>query len=465
MTNAVTTPKDPLASKFSWTILILTCFALTCQFYAFDQPAALNEQLREHCMAVHPALTDREYQYDFGLLYSLYAMPNIVLPLLLGLCADWLGVRVLLVATSSLILLGDTIFAWGTTHCSWSVMVLGRVVNGFGAESIQVAQGVLLCRWFKNDGLGFAMSMLFTMSRAGTMLNDIISPYIAAYHGGVVSSVWFAVVVYCGGACCNLLVAALDYRGERQGLVKITVNNESPELRDVLRLPKIFWNLCILLLVVIATIAPFNMIATSFFVQTKFRHLDPVLARQKAGNTISLMFFVSGIAAPVIGTVIDLCGLRAMLLILSTVLLTTMYIALPFATPSISMIILGIAFAIVAAVYGPTVPLIVKDSQLGTAYGVAQAANNLGLTIMPFVIAHLQASAHIGDFGNVIRFFICMAMLATSLAFSFLRESDRKDLYLDHPNPPGPLKLCPESDPEHKGIILDGKHGLRDVYA
>jgi len=463
MTNVITTPNDLLASRSKWTILLLTCFALTCQFYAYDQPSALNEQLKEHCMALSPALTAKEYQSNFLHLYSVYAMPNIVLPLLLGLCADWLGVRTLIVVTSCLILVGQTIVSVGSESCSWSLMVLGRVIFGVGGESIQVAQGVLLCRWFKSGGLGFALSMVFSMSRAGTMLNDIISPYIAAHHGGPVISLWFAFLLYCGGAFCNMLVVALDYRGETQGLVKTQVNKESPKLGDVAKLPRIFWIMCSMLLVVIATVGPFNMIATSFFVETKFRYLDPVEARQRAGNTISLMFLVTGLAAPIIGTVVDLAGMRAMLFIVATMLLTSTYICLPFAAPTISMISLGIAFAIVASVYGPTVPLIVKDSQLGTAYGVAQSANNLGLTVIPFVIAYLQASERVGEFGSVIRFFVCMAMLATSLAFSFLRESDRKDLYLDHPNPP--LKLCSEIDPEHKGLVIDGKHGLRDAYA
>jgi MFS family permease len=269
-----------------------------------------------------------------------------------------------------------------------------------------------------------------------------------------------AFLVYVAGLVCNLLLCALDLRGDRLGLVKNALKKDTPKISDALRLPRIFWLLCSLLLVVCGTVGPFNMIATSFFVETSFRHLNPLVARQKAGNTISLMFFVTGIAAPIIGTAIDMLGLRAMLLILSTALLTATYVALPLVSPTISMISLGIAFAIVAAVYGPTVPLIVKDSQLGTAYGVAQSANNLGLTIMPFVIAHLQAKAHVGEFGNVIRFFVCMAMLATSFAVSFLKESDRQDLYLDHPKPS--LKLIQECDPEQKGLCVDGK---RDICA
>jgi MFS family permease len=465
MTNAIDVHEasNPVACRLRWTILLLTCLGLTCQFYAFDQPSALNEQLREHCMAVHPTLTLRDYQYDFSLLYSVYAMPNIVLPLFLGLCTDWLGVRKLLVLMSSLILVGHTIVSVGSGSCSWSLMVLGRVIFGFGGESIQVAQGVLLCRWFKSGGLGFAMSMVFSCSRAGTMLNDIISPYIAANHGGVVSSFWFAFLVYCGGMMCNLLVTCLDYRGEIQGIVKTPVKKESPKLQDVLKFHRIFWLLVVMLVVVVGMVAPFNMIATSFFVETKFRHLNPVVARQKAGNTISLMFFVTGVTAPVMGSMVDLLGLRAMLLVISTAALTTIYIALPLVSPTISMVSLGIAYAAVAAVYGPTVPLIVKDSQLGTAYGVAQAANNLGLSIMPFIIAHLQSNARAGEFGSVIRFFVCMAMLATSLAVSFMKESDRKDLYLDHPNPS--LKLCSENDPEQKGFFGTYSPRHRSMYA
>lgn len=418
-------------------------------------------------MAVHPSLTLRDYQYDFSLLYSVYAMPNIVLPLFLGMCTDWLGVRKLLVFCSGLILIGHTVVCLSTASCSWSMMVLGRVIFGFGGESIQVAQGVLLCRWFKSGGLGFAMSMVFSCSRAGTMLNDILSPYISANHGGVVSSFWFACLVYGGGMICNLIVTALDYRGESQGLVKTAVRKESPKLSDVLKFHRIFWLLVTILIVVVGVVGPFNMIATSFFVHTKFRHLSPQVARQKAGNTISLMFFVTGLTAPVMGTVIDLCGMRAMLLVISTAALASTYVALPIVSPTISMVCLGIAYATVAAVYGPTVPLIVKDSQLGTAYGVAQAANNLGLSIMPFVVAHFlgSGSSHGGEFGGVIRFFVCMAMLATSLSCSFLKESDRKDLYLDHPNPS--LKYCSENDPEQKGFFgkSDGSPRHRSIYA
>merc|ERR1719421_1816509 len=91
-------------------------------------------------MAVNPALTSDQYSYDFNMLYSVYSFPNVVLPFLLGLSVDLVGVRALIVVLALAVFLGHVVVAFGTSSCGWSMMMLGRVIFGFGGESVQVAQ-------------------------------------------------------------------------------------------------------------------------------------------------------------------------------------------------------------------------------------------------------------------------------------------------------------------------------------
>ena len=54
------------------------------------------------------------------------------------------------------------------------------------------------------------------------------------------------------------------------------------------------------------------------------------------------------------------------------------------------MIVLGLSFSLVPAALWPALPLIVKDKQLGTAYGVIAMVQNVGLFAFPIAAGAIK---------------------------------------------------------------------------
>lgn len=106
--------------KRRWLVLLLTSFFMGCNYYCYDNPAALYKPL-SNAFADVPS-----FDYYYNLLYSLYSIPNIVLPIFGGLLVDRAGLYVSLNLFAALILLGQLIFAIGCSYGSIHVMLVGR---------------------------------------------------------------------------------------------------------------------------------------------------------------------------------------------------------------------------------------------------------------------------------------------------------------------------------------------------
>ena len=120
------------------------------------------------------------FSTNFNLLYSLYSLPNVILPLFGGNIVDKVGASLGMVSFSVLLLLGQFIFGIGISVKHWAVMFLGRFVYGLGGESISVASSTLAANWFDEGGeLALAFGINLAVSRLGSVLNNCISPMLA----------------------------------------------------------------------------------------------------------------------------------------------------------------------------------------------------------------------------------------------------------------------------------------------
>ena len=66
----------------------------------------------------------------------------------------------------------QSIFAFGTSINSYLVMVVGRIVYGFGGESLCVAAQTMLADWFMGKEMAMAMGINLSVSRVGSVVND-----------------------------------------------------------------------------------------------------------------------------------------------------------------------------------------------------------------------------------------------------------------------------------------------------
>ena len=142
-----------------WLVLILTCLAMSGPYYAYDVPSSLHQQLEDYMPS-----TSSSYETQFNLLYTVYSVPNVVLPLFGGSFVDRFGGPRCMAAFAATVCAGSAILSAGVAGRSWNAMYVGRFVFGLGAESMCVAQSTVVREWFEGESPFFLFDGLEWMA-------------------------------------------------------------------------------------------------------------------------------------------------------------------------------------------------------------------------------------------------------------------------------------------------------------
>ena len=193
-----------------WWVLVLASFVLFGNYYCYDNPAALYTQLRSAF-----GDGDADFALDFGMLYSVYSLPNVVLPLIGGVLVDRVGVRFSLFLFSLLVLAGQIVCVLGAAAGSLPLLLLGRAIFGLGGESISVAQNAIVTEWFSGAELAMALGANLSIGRVGSVVNNCVSPYIA-HRASLTSAFGFGAVLCAGSFLCALALNVVDSRAEQR---------------------------------------------------------------------------------------------------------------------------------------------------------------------------------------------------------------------------------------------------------
>jgi len=262
--------------------------------------------------------------------------------------------------------------------------------------------------------VAFALGLNLSVARAGSVLNDVLSPW-AAQHWSVAGAVWLGTLLCVMSCLANFTCAAIDKReGARRQLQE--AGEEQVSIRDIFRMRLTFWLLVGLCVVLYCAILPFNNVASAFFVETWYSHLPLADAQQRAGNVMSLIFLVSAFGTPPFGGLVDAFGFRTQFLAFSSVLVVATYALIFVMPPPVSTLSLGIVYTVFAGALWPAFTLAVPEAQLGTAYGVATALQNAGLAVVPLLVGHLQAAAGAGHYGGVMGTFLGFGIAGTCIS-------------------------------------------------
>ena len=91
----------------------------------------------------------------------------------------YLGNRPIYIIVGILLVIGQFLFSLGCSQANMTLMLIGRVIFGFGGETINITQNIMLIKWFKKEELSFPFAITITVSRLGSVLNDVASPQLA----------------------------------------------------------------------------------------------------------------------------------------------------------------------------------------------------------------------------------------------------------------------------------------------
>jgi MFS family permease len=374
----------------------------------------------------------------FNMLYSIYSLPNIFIPLFGGFLTDSFGAGRVLLYSSLLITIGQVIFALSPHFGSFYLALIGRAIFGSGGENLDLAQSVIVLSWFSGKELSMAFGLNSSISLLGSVLNDNTEPFIVSYTGSLSFGLWVGVFVcllsffsvFWLNSINNKRLESLPNRRE-------DLEGEKFSLKDLGKLDWYFWLLLINSCAIDSSIFCFCNIASGYY-QDRFGY-DMV----ESGSIMSIAFFTAAFLNPFVGIVVDTIGKRALFLIVSSVFVACFHLLLlmtpsgykPIA-PVLYFVVLGIGYSVYVTVFWAALSYTVDHKIIGTAYGIMYSFGNLALVVFPIIVGVIQESFDMetGYFGVGI-FLECLAVIGIITCIVMYSEDIKKGGILDTPNP------------------------------
>lgn len=348
---------------------------------------------------------------DFGIYTSSYTWFNVFLFMLIfsGIILDKMGIRFTGLAATSMMAIGTGLNYWALVHVFpegamlfgiktqviWSAIGFG--IFGVGTEAAGITVSKSVVKWFKGKEMALAMGMQMSIARLGTALAlGIALPVAKSFSFS--SPVLLATVFMLIGVTAFMIYTVMDKKLDASLAESENGDGEEDkfEIKDILYIIKNkgFWYIAILCVLFYSAVFPFLFYATDLMIN-KY-HVDPNLA----GAIPALLPFGTIFLTPLFGTVYDRKGKGATIMIIGALILIFVHgiLAIPFLNiwwiATVMVIVLGIGFSLVPAAMWPSVPKIIPEKQLGTAYAVIFWIQNIGLWAIPLLLGVILDSTN-----------------------------------------------------------------------
>lgn len=457
METIIGTLRDSKTAR--WIALAVVSFTMLCGYYLTDVMAPLKPLLEKELLW---------NSAEYGFFTSAYGWFNVFLLMLIfgGIILDRKGIRFTGKMATIIMVIGTSIKYWAiSTHSLDGMQLLGMKAQvviaglgyatfGVGVEVAGITVSKIIVKWFKGKEMALAMGLEMATARIGTTLAMVTSVPIARALHGVSKPILVCLIMLCIGMIAFFIYTFMDKRLDKSLALASLQNNsgideESFNIKDILFIVKNrgWWYIAILCVLFYSAVFPFLKYATDLMVN-KFQ-VDP----EVAGIIPGMLPFGTMILTPLFGNLYDRKGKGASIMILGAVLLIfvhTMYsIPVLKATPiAIGLIIiLGIGFSLVPSAMWPSVPKIIPEKQLGTAYAMIFWVQNIGLMGVPALIGwvlnkycitgtHLIEGADVPSYNYTIPMiiFTCFGIVALGFAFLLKAEDKKKGYGLELPN-------------------------------
>ena len=450
--------KDSPAMR--WTALVLLASAMFFAYMFVDILSPLQAMLQETKgwdPAAYGTYQGSETFLNVFVFFLIFA----------GIILDKMGVRFTGMGACLLMVFGcglkyyavSTTFPEGALLFGFKMQValaaLGYAIFGVGVEIAGITVSKIIVKWFKGKEMALAMGLEMATARIGTTLAMVLTVPLAdffgstdeagAFHTNIPAPILFCLVMLCVGTIAFFIYTfydkKLDASLDAQGL-----EPEEPfRMKDIVYIVtnKGFWLIALLCVLFYSAVFPFIKYAADLMVQ-KY-NVDPKLA----GTIPGLLPIGAIILTPLFGSLYDRIGKGATLMTIGAVMLIfvhTMF-ALPilnvwwFAT--IIMIVLGFAFSLVPSAMWPSVPKIIPEKQLGTAYALIFWVQNWGLMGVPLLIGWVLNSyckgpvvdgAQTYDYTLPMAIFAIFGVLALIVSLMLKAENRKKGYGLEEAN-------------------------------
>jgi len=339
---------------------------------------------------------------DFGMFFSAYGWFNVFFLglILVGLLLDRLGIRFSTITSVILMILGALLkyFAFKTDFHGGSFLgfdtqlllaSLGFALFGVGVEYAGITVSKAVVKWFRGKEIALAMGMQVSIARLGSFVPLAFGAAMAKAWG-VPNAVLFGVLMLIIGFFGFLVYNVMDKKLDREDKSAADASTEEDKFKlsdlRVIISNNGFWLIAILCVLFYSAVFPFykygpDLMVNKFGVSDKWSGLIPALV---PFGTIFL--------TPLFGSIYDKKGKGASIMILGSLILILVHFVyyLPAITSVymafINAILLGIGFSLVPSAMWPSVPKIIPDKQIGSAYAFIFWIQNFGLWGIPLLI-------------------------------------------------------------------------------
>ncbi len=398
-----------------WIALFLISATMFFAYFFIDVVAPLQKMM----------LTNYNWSPEvFGYLGGSEFVLNVFVGFLIlsGIILDKMGIRFTLLLSASTMVAGAAIkfyalkyvdhslamhiFGWQLPTTAF-IAYCGFAIFGVGVEMAGITVSKTIVKWFKGREMAMAMGLEMAVARLGVFAVFRLSPLFANAGSenpadwDAANSVFMGLTFLCIGFLTFLIYVFMDVRYDKElgDAAKVAPEDEF-RIHDLV---KIFTNpgfiaiagLCVLFY---SAIFPFQKFATDMLSSKLNIPVD------KAANLFSFFPIGAMILTPFIGLYLDVKGKGASIMLYGALLMTVSHLIFALSPNENfnyfvalgTIIILGTAFSLVPASMWPSLPKIVEDRYLGTAYGSIFWVQNIGLMLVPGLIGMALSKSNPG---------------------------------------------------------------------
>ena len=328
---------------------------------------------------------------------------------------------------------------------SLTIAYIGCMLFGLGSEIAGVSVTRSIAKWFKGKNMALAMGLQLAIARFGTATAILIAPKIVAQKA--VGEIYtlsetnqpalIGLAVLAVGAILWAIFVAMDTKFDKEtGETDKVETAEEDKFRfsdiwKVLSNPR-FLMIAILCVTFYCCVIRFKKFGVSILLPLFGVNLDI------ATVLLAMIPFSTILFTPLFGALVDKVGKATTWMVVGASLVLTSHLIITFAPQGvpayayIAIALLGIGYSLVPSAMWPSVPKIIPEKNLGTAYSLIYWVQNIGMWAVPIYVGKIFTKT-ITEAGNKAQeisaalkaeyVFILLGIIAIGVAIMLLRSS------------------------------------------
>ena len=337
---------------------------------------------------------------------------------------------------------------------SLTIAYVGCMLFGLGSEIAGVSVTRSIAKWFKGRNMALAMGLQLAIARFGTATAILIAPMIVTQKvagemymlSDTNRPAMIGLAVLGIGAILWAVFVGLDAGLDRQtGETDKVETAEEDKFRisdiwKVLSNPR-FLMIAVLCVTFYCTVIRFKKFGVSILLPLFGVDLDI------ATVLLAMIPFFTILFTPLFGALVDKVGKATLWMIVGSALVLISHLIITFAPQGepvyayIAIALLGTGYSLVPSAMWPSVPKIIPEKNLGTAYSLIYWVQNLGMWAVPIYVGRIFKNT-ITEAGNTTQeisaairaeyVFIFLGIIAIATALMLYFSSKRHpELHLD----------------------------------